>query len=270
LDNNKTLGFRGDNDVKYTDVVFDDMGMTLMIRLTGRPHARICNPCVIFQNASESYPIRGVPDDVPGVCYRTTKKGFITQKLWAQYLQEPCAHYRGHAADRSKQRVIFVDNFNGHHDDGNGNMHAALESSNATLRYLVAAATDKIQPCDSFVISKIKDAWMEIWDDYKFKAIKDGLWREGSGALQNPGKPFFLRMAAEAVRWVNEQHDQTGLTYARKAMIRCGLSLDITGKWHEKQLNRDLQIIIEKHRQHFEGLAVPDLDPHDDDAPLRD
>jgi hypothetical protein len=53
-------------------------------------------------------------------------------------------------------------------------------------------------------------------------------------------------------------------------MIRYGLSLDITGKWHEKQLNRDLQIVIEKHCQHFEGLAVPDLDPHDDDAPLRD
>ncbi len=97
-----------------------------------------------------------------------------------------------------------MDNFNSHHNDGNGNMHAALESSSATLCYLVAAATDKIQPCDSFVISKIKDAWMEIWDDYKFKAIKDGLWREGSGVLQNPGKSFFLHMAVEAVRWVNE------------------------------------------------------------------
>jgi hypothetical protein len=53
-------------------------------------------------------------------------------------------------------------------------------------------------------------------------------------------------------------------------MIRCGLSLDIIGEWHEKQLNRDLQIIIEKHRQRFEGLAVPDLDSHDDDASLRD
>jgi len=51
-------------------------------------------------------------------------------------------------------------------------------------------------------------------------------------------------MAAKAVRRVNEQHDQTGLTYARKAMIRCGLSLDIIGEWHEKQLNRDLQIIL--------------------------
>jgi hypothetical protein len=79
-----------------------------------------------------------------------------------------------------------------------------LELSNATLRYLVAAATNKIQPCDSFVILKIKDAWMEIWDNYKFKAIKDGLWHEGSGALQNLGKPFFLHMATEAVRRVNE------------------------------------------------------------------
>jgi hypothetical protein len=86
LDNNKTLGFRGDNDVKYADVVFDGMGMTLMIRLTSGPYARIYNPCVIFQNANESYPIRGILDDVLGVCYRTTKKGFITQKLWAQYL----------------------------------------------------------------------------------------------------------------------------------------------------------------------------------------
>ncbi len=149
-------------------------------------------------------------------------------------------------------------------------MHAALESSNATLRYLVAIATDKIQLCDSFVISKIKDAWMKIWDDYKFKTIKDGLRREGSGALQNLGKSFFLRMAVEAVCRVNEQRDQTDLTYGRKAMIRCELSFDIRGEWHEKQLNRDLQIIIEKHRQHFEGLVVPDLDPHDDNAPLRD
>jgi hypothetical protein len=78
LDNSKTQGFRGDNDVKYADVVSGGMGMTLMIQLTGRPHVRICNPCVIFQNAIESYPILGVPNDVPGVCYRMTKKGFIT------------------------------------------------------------------------------------------------------------------------------------------------------------------------------------------------
>ncbi len=121
-----------------------------------------------------------------------------------------------------------MDNFNSYHDDGNGNMHAALESNNATLRYLVVAATDKIQPCDSFMISKIKDTWMEIWDDYKFKAIKDGLWREGSGALQNPEKPFFLRMVVETICRVNEQRDQTGLTYARKAMICYRLSLNIT------------------------------------------
>jgi len=85
-----------------------------------------------------------------------------------------------------------------------------------------------------------------------------------------PENRFFYRMAVEAVRRVNKQRDQTGLTYACKAMICCGLSLNIIGEWHEKQLNCNLQIVIEKHRQHFEGLVVPDLDPHDDDAPLHD
>jgi len=84
-----------------------------------------------------------------------------------------------------------------------------------------------------------------------------------------PENRFFAH-GCQTVRWVNEQRDQTGLTYAYKVMIHCGLSLDIIGEWHEKQLNCDLQIIIEKHHQHFEGLAVPDLDPHDDDAPLHD
>jgi len=80
-----------------------------------------------------------------------------------------------------------------------------------------------------------------------------------------PENRFFLRMAAKAVHRINEQHNQTGLTYARKAMIHCGLTLDIIREWHEKQLNCDLQIVIEKHR-----LAIPDLNLHVDDAPLRD
>ena len=60
MDNGKTLGFRGDNDVKYADVVSGGIGMTMMVRLTGGPGARIQSPFIIFQNANGSYPIRGV------------------------------------------------------------------------------------------------------------------------------------------------------------------------------------------------------------------
>ena len=56
---------------------------------------------------------------------------------------------------------------------------------------------------------------------------RDGAW---SGKLQNPGKWFFLQLVADSVRGVNLQRDANGLTFARKAMIRCGLALDVTGQ----------------------------------------
>jgi len=75
----------------------------------------------------------------------------------------------------------------------------------------------------------------------------------------NPGKRYFLQLAADSVRDVNLQRDANGLTYARKAMIRCGLALDVTGEWHIKQLTPELQAIIMKHRNHFDGEIVPNL-----------
>lgn len=40
-------------------------------------------------------------------------------------------------------------------------------------------------------------------------------------------------------------------------MIRCGMSLDVTGVWHEKQLSFRLQEIANIYRNHFDGEAVP-------------
>jgi hypothetical protein len=94
MDNEKTLGFRGDNNVKYADVVSGGMGMTMLVRLTGGPGAIICAPFMILQNASGSYPIRGVPENFPGVSYRTSAKGFMTQKVWLEWLNELRAQRR--------------------------------------------------------------------------------------------------------------------------------------------------------------------------------
>ena len=84
----------------------------------------------------------------------------------------------------------------------------------------MACVADKVQPCDSFVISEIKDEWTTLWESYKFDAIKNSLWQDVSGAIKNPGKPFF-KLETESVRWVNAARDANGLTYARKAMMRC-------------------------------------------------
>ena len=45
---------------------------------------------------------------------------------------------------------------------------------------------------------------------------KNGSWL---GKLNNPGKRFFLEIAATAVRAVNGMRDSCGLTYARKYII---------------------------------------------------
>jgi len=121
-------------------------------------------------------------------------------------------------------RAVFVDNVASHDLESEG-VKNQLSRLNASFRFLVANATDRIQPCDSY-----------HWEAYKFDAVKKGMWQDVSGAIKNPGKCFFLKLAATAVQEVNNCRDSQGLTFARKAMIRCGLSLDITGQWYIGQL----------------------------------
>lgn len=78
----------------------------------------------------------------------------------------------------------------------------------------------------------------------------------GSGSFFNPGKGFFLKLAAEYVRTVNSYRDKNGLTYARKAMIRTGISRGLDGSWSEGKLSDDLQAIIAKYRTYFDGEPV--------------
>jgi hypothetical protein len=68
-----------------------------------------------------------------------------------------------------------------------------------------------------------------------------------------------LKLAAESVRKVNNQRDSNGIFYARKAMIRCGLSLNINGQWQVEQLSPELQEICKTHENHFKGEPVTPL-----------
>ena len=54
--------------------------------------------------------------------------------------------------------------------------------------------------------------------------------------------------------------DKNGVSYARKAMIRYGLGLDLDGEWQDSQLFPELQMIIKNHRAHFDGTPVPEGD----------
>ncbi|KAL3681117.1 hypothetical protein R1sor_024073 [Riccia sorocarpa] len=78
MDNGRTLGFRGDDHIKYADVVSGGVSMTMVVKVTRGRAGKICSPFMIFQNDNCSYPIRRVPDNIPGVSYRTTSKSFMT------------------------------------------------------------------------------------------------------------------------------------------------------------------------------------------------
>ena len=63
---------------------------------------------------------------------------------------------------------------------------------------------------------------------------KKGDWsdtvRRNGSCSGKLGKRFFLELAATAVRAVNGMRDSCGLTYSRKSMIHCGMSLDVSGR----------------------------------------
>ena len=111
---------------------------------------------MIFQNESRNYPIRGIPDDVPGVAYRTGPKGWMDKQVMVKYLKERRVIYPysgGH------QRVLFTDNCGGHNESPK--QQSALQQLNAVIRKLPKNLTHLRHPCDSCIIQKIKQVWTE-------------------------------------------------------------------------------------------------------------
>ena len=86
-DNVRTLGFHGDTEVKYADVVSDGIGMTMMVYITGGSRARNFGaPMMIFLNPNRSYAINSLPDDVPGASYRSGPKRWNDKKVGVSYI----------------------------------------------------------------------------------------------------------------------------------------------------------------------------------------
>lgn len=73
VENGHTLRFSEDKEVKYADVVSEGKGFIIFVRLTYGRHSHIAATFTVFKNPDCNYPIRNVPDSVPGVDYRTGK-----------------------------------------------------------------------------------------------------------------------------------------------------------------------------------------------------
>jgi hypothetical protein len=83
--NGRTLGFRGDVEKKYADVVIGGQSMTMVVRIIGGRRARLAATFMIFENSSRTYPIRNVPDNIPGVSYYTSPKDWMDKYIFAEY-----------------------------------------------------------------------------------------------------------------------------------------------------------------------------------------
>lgn len=89
MDNGKTLDFSGDTEVRYADVTSGGEVITMLMCLCGGASARIETPLPIFMNNNPSYPIRRVPDDVPGVAYRTGPNDWMDNNNMLRWLRDP-------------------------------------------------------------------------------------------------------------------------------------------------------------------------------------
>jgi DDE superfamily endonuclease len=151
MDNGRCLAAIGDAYVKYADVVSGRMGMTLFVRLSGGATSVIMPGFDIFQSAGD-YPIRGVEDNIPGVSYRVGPKVWMDRKVMAEYFGEKRAIW---PLQEAKKRILYVDNCGGHNNTTES--EEALRRIRTTVRYLPPNSTHLIQPCDSFIIQKLKD-----------------------------------------------------------------------------------------------------------------
>jgi DDE superfamily endonuclease len=180
----------------------------------------------------------------------------MDRRVMAEYLGEPRAIW---PLPEAKQRIMFVDNCGGHNETADS--AAALQKIRTSVRFLPPNSTHLTQPCDSFVIQKIKDEWRRRWDAEKVTMVQSGKWKNGegsSGKLINPGKRYFLQLAADCIKAVNNMRDNNGLCWSRKTMMGCGLSLGLNGRWGANQLSPELQEIIQKHPNEFAGIEEPD------------
>jgi hypothetical protein len=159
-------------------------------------------------------------------------------ELFLQHFAEPWA-YQGDL----HQYLKHVWCYNSSSYNLSPNLDQVLRQRNTRLCYLPPCSTHLVQPADQFIIAKIKDASNRRWELKKAQLIEAGEWQNNllgnrgwSGKLKNPGKEYFLHLTADAVWDVNSERDAYDFSYARKSMIRCGVSLDVDGVWRKEQI----------------------------------
>ena len=130
----------------------------MMVRISGGIDAQFEPAFMFLKKYQRNYPIRGTLDDVSGISYCSGPMVWIDTTILPQYFLE---RREIKPLQNGRRRTLFVENCNAH--NGSTELNEALASFNSELHYFPANCTDHIQPCDSFIIQKIKKAWNLRW-----------------------------------------------------------------------------------------------------------
>lgn len=141
------MGLCDDDKVRYVDVKSDRKGFTMPGRLLSGPSAIIEPLLIIFYISDTIYSIRGVPDNITGVEYRTRQKLWMGVKKMTEWMNEPCVIK---PLPMGRIRYLFVDAFSSH--NLKEEVLCASEKIRTTMRYFPANTTKRKQSCDSLAI----------------------------------------------------------------------------------------------------------------------
>lgn len=68
--------------------------------------------------------------------------------------------------------------------------------------------------------------------------------RKGSGKQATTGKGYFVRLAENVIRYINQRREKDRFLYARSTIICCNMALNLSEQREERQLFPLLQEII--------------------------
>lgn len=94
--------------------------------------------------------------------YWLAKKSFITKTVQLQWLKEPLCLVMQYPNYQHIESTSHVYNYN--KDNNNLKIQESLTTlkKKKNIYKLIACTIDKVQSCDNFMISKIKDAWINM------------------------------------------------------------------------------------------------------------
>ena len=128
------------------------------MRIAGEINGKIEIPFCVFKNRDRNYPIVGVPDNVPGVRYRTQPKGWMDRALFPEYFSTSAVIT---ALPENRTRTIYVDNCISH--DSSIALETVLEAVRTRLHRFPRNCTHLIQPLDQIVLRSFKALFRKTW-----------------------------------------------------------------------------------------------------------